>query len=134
MIDHQHGTIRDVVTGGDIEYYRDAIWSPDGQRIAALFKQFDGAQCPVTMNANGTGRAKLFNCEADDHPRFWSADGKWIVVWSDRGLKFYAYDVANTQRVPLEQLGKIKLYDERYWPWQVIETPVCVGASFWDCW
>ncbi|MCL5952605.1 MAG: hypothetical protein M1132_12950 [Chloroflexi bacterium] len=44
-----------------------------------------------------------------------------------------ALEVDGTRRVPLEQLGKIQVYDERYWPWKVTDSPVCKGASFWDC-
>ena len=77
--------------------------------------------------------AEVEHCERDDHPRFWSVDSKWIIAWSERGLNLYAYEVDGTRRVPLEQLGKIQVYDERYWPWRVTDSPVCKAADFWSC-
>lgn len=146
LINRQGEMLKDVITGGDSSAFREAIWSPDEKRIAALYRYSDGNQCPVVLNANGLGLAKLPNCEMDDHPRFWSVDGKWIIMWSDRDLKLYAYEVDGNQRVPLQQLGKIQLYDQRYWPWRVvdapwrmgddgtmIDSPSCKAPTFWNC-
>jgi Tol biopolymer transport system component len=123
----------ELVSGNDFDAFKDAVWSPNEQKIAALYRFNDGNQCPVILAATGGGITKLNNCEMDDHPRFWSVDGKWIVVWSERGLTLYAYEVDGNQRVPLQQLGKIQVYDQRYWPWRVVDAPSCKGASFWDC-
>ncbi len=111
----------------------DAIPSPDGQRIAMSYTAQNGERCPFVMNSNGSGLRKLPSCEADDHPRYWSTDGKWIVVWSERGLRLYAHEVDGNRRLPLEQLGKISVYDQRYWPWRVTDSPACKDASFWEC-
>ena len=85
------------------------------------------------MNADGTELRRLDNCEGYDHPQFWSVDGKWIIVRSTHGLDLYAYDVNGGQRVPLAHVGKIKMYDQRYYPWRVIDSPVCVANDFWSC-
>jgi len=133
LINRQGEMLKDVMSGGEADYFKDAIYSPDEQKIAALYRFSDGNQCPVLLNAAGGGLAKLNNCELDDHPRFWSVDGKWIIVWSDRELKFYAYEVNGSQRVPLTQLGIVQMYDQRYWPWKIVDAPICKGGNFWDC-
>ncbi len=115
-------------------YFRGAIWSPDQQRIAIWLQDSLGNGCPFLLNRDGTRMTKLPACERDDYPRYWSVDGKWIVAWSERDhRKLYAYEVDGNRRMPLEQLGKIQVYDQRYWPWRVTDTPVCKGASFWEC-
>jgi hypothetical protein len=112
----------------------DAIYSPDGQSIAASAREQDGNRCPIIMRPDGTGIRRLPNCEADDHPRYWSVDGKWIVAWSESSPAFYAYEANGTRRVPLAQLGKMMVYDERYFPWRQTDTPICKGVpSFWSC-
>ncbi len=112
----------------------DAIASPDGGHIAVRVREQDGNECPVIMNSDGTGSRKFPNCEADDHPRFWSVDGKWIVVWSERSTDLFAYEVNGDRRVPLKQLGPTPLYDERYYPWRVLNSPQCKSSmGFWGC-
>lgn len=123
----------------------EGLWSPNDQRVAGFFINMRADKCPFILDPSGRtswgssgwttwikGR-KLNMCDPKDHPRYWSVDGKWIITWSEMGLKFYAYEVDGNRRVPLEQLGKIQVYDQRYWPWRVTDSPVCKGASFWDC-
>jgi hypothetical protein len=99
-----------------------------------LYKQADGNRCPFVGNSDATGLGKLKDCEADDHPRFWSVDGKWLVAWSERGLGLFAYEVDGSRRVALEKLGGIRLYDQRYFPWRIVDKPVCKGdQGFWSC-
>jgi len=134
-------TIADLATGspepkfvGDPQItYSDVVWAPDAKRIALLYKQADGNRCPFVGNPDVTGLRKLKDCEADDHPRFWSTDGKWLITWSERGLKFFAYEVDGGRRVALEELGDVKLYDQRYFPWRTINKPVCKDSNFWSC-
>lgn len=133
LINRQGETMKDVIKGGDADAFREAIWSPDEKRIAALYRFPDANQCIVIFNSNGQGLTKLPNCELDDHPRFWSIDGKWMIAWSDRDLKLYVYEVDGNQRIPLQQLGKLQVYDQRYWPWRIVDTPSCKGGSFWNC-
>lgn len=117
--------------------FRDAIWSPNNLKIAFLYQGLldeNWIECPVVLKPDGSGMRKLEQCEADDHPRYWSVDGKWIVVWSERSPELYAYEVDGNRRLPLSQLGKILVYDERYYPWRVVDSPVCRGSpSFWNC-
>ena len=142
LVSRNGETIADLVSGspephfvGDPQVsYTDAIWSPDGSRIAVSYKQADGNRCPFIGNSSAAGLRKLDNCEADDHPRFWSIDGKWLITWSEREPKLYAYEVNGSRRVAFEQLGKLQIYDQRYFPWKVIDQPVCKGdTGFWSC-
>jgi len=134
-------TIADLATGspepqfvGDPQItYSDVVWSPDVKRLAMLHKQADGNRCPFVGNPDATGLRKLKDCEADDHPRFWSVDGKWLVTWSDRGLKLFAYEVDGGRRVALEELGGIRMYDQRYFPWRIVDKPACKDSNFWSC-
>lgn len=115
--------------------HQDAIWSPDMQNIALLYTNPDTAQgCPAVISADGSGMRNLSsNCEADDHPRYWSDDGNWVIVWSDRSSSFFAYNTKEPKRVTLADLGAIRMYDERYFPWRVITQPICSAKSFWNC-
>ncbi len=134
-------TISDLATGspepqfvGDPQIaYSDAIWAPDGKRLAVSYKQADGNRCPFVGYADLSGLRKLKDCEADDHPRFWSVDGKWMITWSDRGLKFYAYEVDGGRRLALSELGGIKIYDQRYYPWRTVDHATCKDSNFWAC-
>ena len=72
-----YGTCR-AITGA----LGDAIWSIDGQKMAVFYMQYDGQNCPFLINMDGTGLHKLGQCEGGDHPRFWSVDGKWLIVWN----------------------------------------------------
>jgi serine/threonine protein kinase len=142
LITRNGDMIADLVTGsaephfvGDPQVnYTDALWSPDGRRLVVLYKQADGNRCPFIGNADATGLRKLTNCEADDHPRFWSVDGKWVITWSEREPQLYAYEVDGNRRVALDQLGKLQVYDQRYFPWRVTDQPICKGdTGFWSC-
>jgi Tol biopolymer transport system component len=118
--------------GGDrYRGFIDAIWSPNGQSIGFLREEF-GNSCAFVMRPNGAELRKLGACEANDDPRYWSVDEKWLVVRAQRG-GLYALDVNGNQRVSLGQLGRIQLYDERYYPWKLVDQPVCKGADFWSC-
>lgn len=130
----------DADTSGDRGIFRrplfaiaDAIWSPNGDRIAVSFVDEIGNRCPYIANANGTEFRKLPNCEADDLPRYWSENGEWLITWSERESRLYAYSVAGSRRVPLETLGKIPLWDQRYYPWRVTYAPMCKSGDFWSC-
>ncbi|MDE3090877.1 MAG: serine/threonine-protein kinase, partial [Chloroflexota bacterium] len=125
------------------QVFVDAIWSSDGSKIAVNHMDEGGQNCPFMLNADGSVK-RIDQCDSNDYPRYWSVDGKWIVM-ANRPVKceagrcervfggFYAFEVNGNRRVPLEQLGKIQMYDERYWPWKVIDSPMCKGASFWEC-
>ena len=126
----QGNTTKSITSQDD---FRDAIWSPDGLRIAAHHINDDGTVCPVILGSDGTGVRKLSGCQPDDHPRYWSVDGKWLIVWSERGNKLYGYDVDGTQHLPIDQIANLQVYDERYYPWLITASPTCKGASFWDC-
>ncbi len=142
LLSRSGDTISDLATGSPEPHfvgqpqisYSDAIWSPDGKSMAVLYKQADGNRCPFIGNSDAAGLRKLKDCEADDHPRFWSVDGKWLITWSERSPKLFAYDLEGGRRLPLEQLGRIQVYDERYFPWRVTDHPVCKGETgFWSC-
>jgi serine/threonine-protein kinase len=127
----------------NVDFYRDAIWSPDGGKIAVLYREPESAvsagwQCPGIMNADGSGFRRLNNCELGDHPRYWSVDGKWIIVWSEKALTLYAYEVDGNRRTLLytlqRELGRVPVYDQRYFPWRVTDQPKCEGTlGFWSC-
>ena len=142
LVSRNGETLADLASGspephyvGDPQVtYTDAIWAPDGNRMAVLYKQADSNRCPFIGYSNATGLRKLNNCEADDHPRFWSVDGKWLITWSEREPKLYAYEIDGSRRVALDQLGRLQVYDERYFPWRVTDQPTCKGdTGFWSC-
>ncbi len=134
ILERDYNTIKVVVRPNKIPAISDALWSPDGQRVAMSYIDEVGNRCPFVMNIDRSGLRKLPSCEADDHPRYWSVDGKWVVVWSERSPNLYAYEVDGSRRVPLSQLGNLPVYDERYSPWRVVDSRVCKGGpSFWNC-
>lgn len=120
--------------------YRDAIWSPDGKRVAVRYQY--GSDFGIWLfNADGTGKQRLASSSIGDWPRFWSVDGRWVIGVSSSDNVLYAEEIDGTQRVPFAQIKGIKMYDERYYPWRVIQNPVCsvtgawfyTGGAFWDC-
>lgn len=119
--------------------YQDAIWSPDGGVIALVFKPDDPNRCAFVVQMNGTGLRRINKCERDDRPRFWSTDGKWIGVVSEGSKTLFALEVDGNQRIPLDQLRGVKFYDERYFPWRILDRPKCsnnwttVFEIFWYC-
>ncbi|MEW5718501.1 MAG: hypothetical protein AB1817_07745, partial [Chloroflexota bacterium] len=67
---------------------------------------------------------RLIRSEATDIPRFWSADGNWVIaVSSDPGHTVFALEVNGQRRVPVSNLGNLKVYDQRFYPWKVIDAP-----------
>jgi hypothetical protein len=61
---------------------------------------------------------------ATDIPRFWSVDGNWVIaVSTETGHDVFALEVNGNKRVPVSSLGGIKVYDQRFYPWKVIDAP-----------
>jgi hypothetical protein len=142
QVDTEGGNAADIIRdrwdhktlscGGGGPIIRDAIWSPNGNSIAVLRLTPDGQFRPYIISADGKHIKTIDQCGVD-FPRFWSVDGKWLIVRPDHATRLIACEVDGNRRVPLEQLGKIQVYDQRYWPWRVTDAPVCKGASFWEC-
>jgi hypothetical protein len=104
-----------------------ALWSPDARKV--VYRGGDPNNIgDRIMNSDGTGSRELSSSGPYDYQLFFSVDGKWIVTGSGDAL-----EIDGNRRVPLEQLGKIQVYDQRYWPWRITDSPVCKGASFWEC-
>jgi hypothetical protein len=58
------------------EQYGDVALSPDGAWVAAA-----GPGTPLTLYPTAGGEARSVpGREADDRPRGWSADGRWLLV------------------------------------------------------
>jgi len=110
----------------------DALWSPGGDYLALNLLE-GGNRCPYLFKPNGGELGKLPNCEADDLPRFWSENGEWLITWSEREARLYAYSLTSGNRVPFDTLGKLRVLDQRYHPWRVTDAPLCEGMDFWSC-
>jgi serine/threonine-protein kinase len=121
----------------DYRYFYGAIWSPDEQMIAVQYtipvdgvNPRGGDQCPVIVNKDGAGMRKLEDCRAGDYPRYWSTDGKYVLVWSQSGQagrRLWAYAVEGKERVSLATLLErgVKFYNQRYYPWRIVDQPKC---------
>jgi hypothetical protein len=120
--------------------YRDAIWSPDGTRIAVRY-QYGNDFGIWLANANGTGSKRLASSEIGDWPRFWSVDGQWVIGESSSDGRMYAVRVDGAERVAFEKIKGIKMFDERQFPWRTTDEIKCTatgtwfssGGSYWDC-
>jgi Tol biopolymer transport system component len=85
----------------------DAVWSPDGTKIA--FARVANAinRDIFVMNADGTGVVRLTNDFWDDADPSWSPDGTMLAFSSDRNgnLEIYVMNADGTGRVNLTQHG-----------------------------
>ena len=111
-----------------------ALWSPDGTRIAMFLYDWPNNGVFV-MNADGSGLKRLDNSIPGEWPRYWSVDGQWIVTIHDDG-QLYAVEVDGQRRVPFSTLENVRLFDERLYPWRVVRNPRCTQTrdSWWRCW
>ena len=119
----------------------EAIWSPDGKKIlvrelvelnALILRNASDGQNPQNLPSSPP---ELTPASATDIPRFWSVDGQWIIVIStESGNAAYALEVNGKRRVPVSTLGKIKVYDQRFYPWQVMDAPTtCRSFEYFNC-
>jgi len=119
--------------------FQDALWSPDGSELALVHKPDPVNQCAFIVNADGTNIRRLNQCEADDRPRFWSKDGRWVIVYRERDRALFALEAHGNTRLPIEQLSGVTFYDERYFPWKETSGVACDDnwrnplEIFWHC-
>jgi hypothetical protein len=97
-----------------------AVWSPDGRKIALRY-EYQNDYGVFTITSDGTGLKRVSSSAASDYPKYWSTDGEWIIVTPDGGGTLYALETNGNRRIPLSQLGRIAVYDERYFPWLVTD-------------
>lgn len=119
----------------------EAIWSPDGKKI--LVRELVELNSLVLRNASDgqdsqnlpSSPPELSRASATDIPRFWSVDGQWIIAIStESGNTAFALEVNGKRRVPVSSLGAIKVYDERFYPWQVMDAPTtCRSFEYFNC-
>jgi hypothetical protein len=96
-------------------------WSPDGTRIA--FQSYrDGSGDIYTMNANGSGVARLTDSPyADEYPT-WSPDGTKIAfvhgrTWTERRLRIMDADGSDVSRVTFTSDDPEVKDDLENWVW-----------------
>ncbi len=120
--------------------YGDAIWSPDGKKIAVRYRW--GANWGIwLMNPDGSDFTRLASSHIEDWPRYWSEDGSWIIAVSATNNQLYGLAVEKEERVAFDTLKGTRLFDQRHYPWKVIEDPVCTlsgtwyldRGAFWSC-
>ena len=97
-------------------YYRDPVWSPDGQRIVALrapriahVEQFDefghqGAMDLIWLPADGGDANFILPARGGQHPHFGPEKDR-IYVYSDAGLTSMRYD-GTDRRTIVKVVGK----------------------------
>jgi hypothetical protein len=112
--------------------YGTSIWSPDGHSIATRY-EFMSDYGVFRINSDGTGLQRVDSSDISDWPVFWSADGKWVIAVSSKDNALYALEVDGKRRLPLSQLGRVGVYDERYYPWRLTYEPACDSTDFWSC-
>lgn len=119
----------------------EAIWSPDGKKI--LVRELVELNSLVLRNASDgqdsqnlpSSPPELTSVSATDIPRFWSVDGQWVIAIStESGNTAFALEVNGKRRVPVSSLGAIKVYDERFYPWKVMDAPTtCRSFEYFNC-
>lgn len=147
ILNEDGGRVADIIRtaptseGINADYaYRDAIWSPDGARIAVRFQSKSEFGIWVG-NADGTDLKRLVSSDIGDWPRYWSVDGRWVVGVSSRDGTMYGVSVQADERVPFAKIKGIQMYNERYFPWRITDDPKCnvsgawfnTGGAYWDC-
>lgn len=115
----------------------EAIWSPDGKRF--FLRE---ANVLSLRNSDGSPSAALASSPARletvpmHYPRFWSTDGKWLVIisYTPPNHTLQALELDGTRRVPVSALSGFQVYDQRYWPWRVITPPsTCASLEYFSC-
>ncbi len=111
--------------GQDKATFEFPLWSPDGKQLA--MRAARSPYCLTITNADGTA-SRTLTCNALAYPRYWSSDGKWILVMQlstppQTEKNWVAVSVQDAQVVPLAQLPDVKWYDQRYYPWRVVSQP-----------
>ncbi len=119
--------------------FQDAIYSPRGDRISFAYDPDRISRCVYVMNVDGNGIRRINRCERDDRPRFWSVDGKWVIVYNESRQAIAGLEVDGDRRVSMSQLSGMSFYDQRYYPWRAVTQPKCSSEwpstfqIFWFC-
>ena len=84
VMDDDGDNLRNLTNSPDDDQY--PSWSPDGKRIAFVFKRNDmgGNRQIYVMDADGGNRRNLSDNGFDEWGPSWSPDGKQIAFVSDR--------------------------------------------------
>ncbi|MBL8393135.1 MAG: PD40 domain-containing protein [Candidatus Accumulibacter sp.] len=122
LVDLQSGRV-DKLTEGGSAVFANAVWSPDGQRIAYVSSpegNADRARGDIyVMNADGSCARNLTANPAEDNYPAWSTDGSriYFVSLRDGNAQIYAVSVDGTQQARLTQnLGHDVMLRPHYLP------------------
>lgn len=140
------GTVKTALPGAEALRLEYALWSPDGKRLVVR-RESSSQTCLVVGNFDGDQLTPTPFCSALEYPRFWSRDGNWLAVYrlsapNSTGGEWIATEVEGTRQVPLAQLPDVQWYDQRYFPWRLVQQPSCTWSadpqrakqfSYWRC-
>ncbi len=120
------------------------VWSPDSKRVAFGSNRKLGWSL-LEKNADGSGSELEFNLRSDktQHPRDWSRDGKYLLVW--RNGELWYVSVPEQEARPLFQ-AKWTVRNAQFSPdgkwvayssnesgsWEVYVAPFPSGSSKWQ--
>jgi hypothetical protein len=126
----------------------EAMWTPDGKRI--LVRELTTLNGLTFRNASdgagvgGLPSSRLWDtrASANDIPRFWSVDEKWVIVTVAGESTVLAIEVNGARRLTIAEWqaqqrhagASDQVYDQRFFPWKQIDPPArCKSHLYFEC-